>query len=127
MDQVTLDAERTLWKQHWLGSAERVFEWSGFYRSKFEEIPNEYCGPSCCAHRVWLLVTTPRGVFKFGWRKRVMVLDWSRTDIPVQSEEFFKDQEVTKFDKAIHCWGYADAIDYLRRLRKVPINGNNNA
>lgn len=109
-------------REKWLAKAEGVLKLAGFDDSFFKEIPNEYCGPvgcSICAEHPWLLVATPFGVFKFGWRKRVLVIDWSRTIIATKAAALFAAEDVTKMDRAIHAWGYAKATEYFERLLKA--------
>jgi hypothetical protein len=106
--------------QAWISRAEGVFKVAGFQDIFFKEIPNEYCGSNSgcgiCAEHPWLLVATRVGIFKFGWRKNVLVLDWSRSTVSGQAEDLFKDENVTKSGRMIHCWGYAKAIEYLTVL-----------
>jgi hypothetical protein len=59
------------WKARWLSEARSMFAVAGLAPIYVREIDNEYCGPKCCPHRVWLLVTTRVGVIKVGWRKSV--------------------------------------------------------
>lgn len=108
--------------QAWLADAERVFRWaySGYgIPHRYDEIPNEYCPDACCKHKPWLLVVTREdGVFKFGWRKRVIVLDWSMTRFTAPASELFKEENVTQYDRLIHCYGYGKALDYVRTIIK---------
>lgn len=75
-----------------------------------EEVPNEY---SRQISRPWFVVTTKVGRIKIGWRKRVIVIDWSDTNLKVTADELFKDEDVTKGEKMIHAWGYEKAAEYL--------------
>lgn len=85
-----------------------------------KRIPNEYCNDYCCVNRPWLKVTTHKGVIKIGWRKRVIVIDWSESDIVhISGTSLFKDENVTSWDKGIHAWGYEKAKEYLKRLLDV--------
>lgn len=103
-------------KAEWLKEAADLFEKAEFGTVAFEEIPNEYCNEGCCPP--WLLVATTIGILKVGWRKRVMVLDWSKSIVLTQSYTLFKDEDVTKDGRSIHCWGYDKAMEYLVALRK---------
>jgi hypothetical protein len=95
----------------------RLFKSAGFRYATFEEIPNEYCGPQCCPNNVWYDVSTEAGVFKIGWRKRVISLDWSGATIKTHSDFLFPHEDTTKGEQMIHCWGYHKARQYLRVLK----------
>lgn len=93
------------------------FKDAGFAVILMEEIPNEYWPrASSKVGSPWFLVSTTAGHFKVGWRKRVIVLDWSRTAIVDDSDKIFVGKDVTKFDKLIHCWGYPKLTEYLKIL-----------
>ena len=78
-----------------------------------EEIPNEYRGDDALAlTSPWFKVTTPIGHFKIGWRKRVIVVDWSETEVDVWAENLFAD-DVTKNGQMIHAWSYDKASEYI--------------
>jgi len=81
-----------------------------------EEIPNGHCSDYCCRHLPWFIVTTSKGRIKIGWRKRVIQIDWSDSLIKEESEMMFPNEDVTKFDKVIHAWGYDKAKEYLNLL-----------
>lgn len=104
------------YKEEWLTAARKAFRDVGIPSIYVQQIPNEYCGPKCCPHLPWLLVTTPSGIFKVGWRKRVIVLDWSKTDIFCTAAEAFENEKVTMEDQMIHCWSYEKLTEYLHRL-----------
>lgn len=62
----------------------------------------------------WFLVEVEHaGWVKLGWRKRVIDIDWGRTDIRVVVTE----DQVTKDETMVHAWDYAKAIEYLSALR----------
>lgn len=88
-----------------------------------QEIPNEYWGGDHPAGILdpWLLITTKIGVFKVGWRKRVIVLDWEKTDIgtSVNARDTFRGEDTTKDWTSIHCWGYDKLGEYVTALFKV--------
>jgi hypothetical protein len=67
----------------------------------------------------WFFVTTKVGHFKIGWRKRVISIDWTATNIDISAEKLFPDEDVTKDGKLIHAYGYEKAKEYLNKL----ING----
>jgi hypothetical protein len=104
------------WKKLWLKKAAEMLKESGFGTAFVEEIPNEYC--KCCPHKVWLKIQTACGIIKMGWRKRVLVLDWSQTVIHKTALQLFKDEQVTMDNYMIHCWGYEKATEYLKVLQK---------
>jgi len=82
------------------------------------EIPNEYWGEM---GEPWLIVTTEIGHVKIGWRKRVIEIDWSDTDIKSSAEDLFPDENVTKIDKMIHAWGYEKATEYIKKLHSSEV------
>jgi hypothetical protein len=109
-------------REDWLTRASGMFKLAGFSDFFFTEIPNEYCGDrgdcSICQGHPWLLVSTPVGIFKTGWRKRVIVIDWSRTSIKDDAIAIFGNETYpTRFDKVIHAYSYADAAAYLEKVR----------
>ena len=79
-------------------------------------IDNEYCRQSCCYKFPWIIVTTNKGRIKLGWRKRVINLDWSESDIKIKAEVLFKEEGSTKGNQYIHCWGEDKAFEYLKKL-----------
>ena len=87
-----------------------------------EEVPNGYCSRYCCTFKPWYVVTTPRGRIKIGWRKSVLHLEWTDSDIKGLAKEVFPKEEAwpgyetTQFDQVIHAHGYEAATDYLHRL-----------
>lgn len=64
----------------------------------------------------WYIVTTEKGHIKIGWRKRVILIDW--TDSDIAGEIMFPDEDVTKGEKYIHAWGYEKAQEYIDKLLK---------
>ena len=104
------------WKAQWLRDARTMFATAGLAPVYVREVDNEYCGPKCCPHRVWLLVTTRVGVVKVGWRKSVMVVDWSASDVAETADVLFAGENVTKGDRMIHAWGYEKATEYLAKI-----------
>ena len=95
-----------------------IFKNAGFETVYVEEIDSEYCKESCCYRFPWIIVTTEKGRIKLGWRKRVMNLDWSDSDIEGKAGDFFPQEDCTKGDKYIHCWGVEKALEYLKVLYK---------
>jgi hypothetical protein len=81
-----------------------------------DEIPNGYCPDYCCRHLPWFIVTTTRGRFKIGWRKRVISIDWEDSTIYSTAEEMFKGEDTTKGGRSIHAWSYEKAGQYIAML-----------
>ena len=94
----------------------KLFELAGFDTIHVETINNEYCSRSCCYKYPWIIVTTKKGRIKLGWRKRVMNLDWSNSDLKVDGQKIFKDEETTTGTSYIHCWSKEKAVEYLKKL-----------
>lgn len=93
-----------------------LFVKAGFDPIHVELIGNEYCSQSCCYHIPWVMVTTQKGRIKLGWRKRVINIDWSESDIDLDGNKIFKDEKVTTSEKYVHAWGYEKAVEYLTKL-----------
>lgn len=77
-------------------------------------IPNEY-GSDLDFYGPWIMVETPRGRLKMGWRKRVINIDWSLMGMQV-TPETFASEEVTKWATGIHAWSSEKAVEYLRKI-----------
>jgi len=76
-------------------------------------IPNEYYPhPQALP---WVKVETYRGEIKLGWRKRVINIDWSNSQLKA-SPSLFGTESVTKWEGGIHAWSMEDAAKYLSRL-----------
>lgn len=93
-----------------------LFKSAGFDTIHVETIDSKYCSESCCYKYPWIIVTTQKGRIKLGWRKRVMNLDWSESDITAMGEILFKEENTTKGEKYIHCWSKEKAVEYLTKL-----------
>jgi hypothetical protein len=122
-ESARLHPDNVEWKRQWLEDAQILFSSAGLAPIYVQEIDNRYCGPLCCPHRVWLRVTTRLGVLVVGWRKHVLAIDWSESDVEVGAEELFAEEGVTKSEKMIHAWNYKEATKYLKKLaawRRVP-------
>lgn len=100
---------------------EETFAEAGFPKVNLIEIPNEYWGvnretgkpPYYAAP--WYNVQIASGpVFKIGWRKRVINIDWSSTGKAL--EHLFAGENVTKGSGHVHAWGYKKAAEYLKKL-----------
>ena len=93
-----------------------LFKEAGFESIYVKVIDNQYSNHPVYFSNPWIEVTTTKGLIKIGWRKRVINLDWSESDINVYAETLFAQENVTKGDKLIHCWSYEKAIEYLIKL-----------
>lgn len=82
-----------------------------------DEIPNGYCNQACCSMKPWFIVTTSIGRFKIGWRKRVIHLEWTETQVQYKASDLFTD-DVTKEARMIHAYGYDKAKEYIDRIFK---------
>lgn len=78
-----------------------------------KKIPNEYDSESI---EPWYSVTTYKGIIKIGWRKRVINIDWTLSDIEYNGRELFASEDVTKDDKFIHACSYEKAKEYIDKL-----------
>lgn len=78
----------------------------------YKAIPNEYCRCFLCTP--WYEVRSPgyKGFIKVGWRKRVIVLDWSANGALLWATL----DDVTKGPNFVHAWGYAKMSEYLKAL-----------
>lgn len=82
-----------------------------------EPIPNGYCHRACCEHRPWFKVATPIGYVRIGWRKRVIVVDWSEAPLVLSTaEKLFPGEETTKDGRMIHAWSYEKTREYIAAL-----------
>lgn len=78
-----------------------------------QKIDNKYSDQGYFKFRRWLKVTTRKGIIIIGWRKRVINIDWSRSDIKKTAYDLFPDEDVTKDDYYIHAWGINKAKEYI--------------
>jgi len=62
----------------------------------------------------WFMVETDKGRIQVGWRKRVMEIDWSRTQIDIQGKDV--DDSVTHGPSFVHCWTDEKAVEALRAI-----------
>lgn len=60
----------------------------------------------------WWFVKTARGWIEIGWRKRVISIDWTDTDI----RRVVTDDDVTKGAEYVHAYSEAKASEYLTTL-----------
>ena len=64
----------------------------------------------------WFSVITYKGEIIIGWRKRVIVIDWAKSDVSMLTRYVFVDEDTTKEDRMIHAWGYEKATQYIKTL-----------
>ncbi|WP_304977217.1 hypothetical protein [Parabacteroides goldsteinii] len=89
---------------------ENLFDGKAIYTKQIE---NKYSDLRSLKFRKWLEVTTRKGIIVIGWRKRVINIDWSRSDIKNTAHDLFPDENVTKGDYYIHAWGINKAKEYI--------------
>ena len=118
METARLDPKTEEFRVKEKAEIEKVFVDAGFPAIFMEPIPNEYFGDNdpWSLRSPWYIVTTRIGHFKVGWRKRVLVLDWERTEVKTTADTLFQNEDVTKGEHMIHCWSYAKATEYLKRV-----------
>ncbi len=88
-----------------------------------KRLPNGYCGDhegpdqcDICLERPWWDVEFVKvGVVRIGWRKRVIVLDWSKTGHTIDPD-LITNVDLTKSETDIHAYGYASALEYLSMI-----------
>lgn len=117
------DADKIRQRQDHFFMLKELFAKAGVGPIFAKEIPNEYCPKACCITKPWAVVTTSKGHFKIGWRKRVINIDWTDSVISASGEELFPEEDVTKSSKyeqkrLIHAWGWDKAVEYLKELHK---------
>lgn len=96
-----------------------LFTKAGFTLEHVEVMQNQYHGSSCCYASPWIKVTTQKGPILLGWRKRVINIDWSESDIKTHGSTLFGKEEVTVGKRNVHAWGYDKAVEYLKKLNSV--------
>lgn len=81
-----------------------------------KELPNGYCNQWCCKDKPWFNVTTKRGDIVIGWRKRVIQIDWSHSEIKAPAAALFPAEDTSKGPQWIHAWSYEKADAYITTL-----------
>jgi hypothetical protein len=79
------------------------------------ELANQYWPRTyfqLCVENSWWLVFTLAGPIVIGWRKRVISIDWSKTNI----RTIITEDDVTKDETSVHAWGVGKAVAYLTTL-----------
>ena len=81
------------------------------------ELVNQYW-PKSYVERIqnspWWLVKTELGLIRIGWRKRVMSIDWSDTEI----RKIVTEHDVTKSEEGVHASSSLMAVEYLIALKE---------
>ncbi len=103
-------------RQENISELTKLFADAGFETIHVKVIDNQYSADACYYTNPWLIVTTRKGPITIGWRKRVINLDWSDSDITADGRELFKNEKTTKDKYYIHCWSKNKAIEYLKKL-----------
>ncbi len=91
-----------------------------------DELQNGYCHDWCCTQKPWYRVLTPRGYIKIGWRKSVINIDWTETNVKLSGEELFPGASFTvsgKYERDrlyCHAWGYDKASEQLATILNCP-------
>lgn len=86
-----------------------------------KRLPNGYCGDHpekceiCAARPWWEIEFEGVGPVVVGWRKRVIVIDWSKTGRQLMPKMVTED-DVTKNAVLVHAYGYGKAIMYLQQV-----------
>jgi len=96
----------------------KIFNDAGFQQYDLQPISNEYEGchdPDCTKCASWFIVITEVGIFKIGWRKRVIDITWPEKK---KLLHLFMDQNTTKNDSGIHAWSWEKATEYLKKIHE---------
>lgn len=105
-------SERSGW-----ANFQSCFQLAGIQIINYWELTNPYW-PRCYTNTIleepWWLVQTPFGLVKIGWRKRVINIDWSATQVRVIVTE----DDVTKSETNVHAYIFPKAIEYLTSLKQ---------
>jgi hypothetical protein len=79
----------------------------------------------------WCSARTPKGAIVFGWRKRVIAIDWTEVAVhgrdrydsdkneTMTAEVLFPGEDVTKSLYGIHAYGPAKAGDYIEAVARA--------
>ena len=95
---------------------QKIFQAAGFEDLELTPKNNEYCQCERCAP--WFDVKTEYGTISIGWRKRVINIDVSATNLN-GLDRLFSKEETTKTPMSIHAWGWDKAQDYLTVFYQV--------
>ena len=86
-----------------------IFLLAGIEVSEWIATPNNY---HYSYNNYWYMANTEYGLIHIGWRKRVISIDWSRTEYRGEITE----DNTTKEPDLVHAWSYISAIEYLKTL-----------
>lgn len=95
-----------------------VFQKVGFSEIVIKPIKNEYEGcqdPNCTKCASWFLIETGYGIFKVGWRKRVINITWPKEK---NFLSLFIGENVTKSESFIHAHGWEKLEEYLTKIQQ---------
>lgn len=95
-----------------------LFTLAGFQIKHVWELPNGYWPLSSHYDEIrrtspWWLVWTETGPVEIGWRKNVISINWSQTNM----RRVVTEDDVTKSATDVHAWGASKALEYLTALR----------
>ncbi len=93
-----------------------IFLLAGIEVFGLDRMPNNYWPKvykQMCNISPWWNVHTQWGVIYIGWRKRVISISWAETDV-----KYTTVRDVTKEEKLVHAYSYADAVDELSNWRQ---------
>jgi hypothetical protein len=110
---LSLDAEAIKSRQEEHDKLLDCFNGEGIF---VEEIPNGYSNSWYYSQSPWYKVTTRKGIITLGWRKRVISIEWEPRVNPATADELFPNEDVTKYERLIHAWGYEKAKAYISQL-----------
>lgn len=101
-------------EQRELTCLQACFLLAGLTPATFHAIPNGYTKDDT----PWYEVETMKGTIIFGWRRSVIIVDWSKTGLKIDPTIWGKDPVVpTREEIFIHAYGYGKAIEYLSYLQ----------
>ena len=114
--RTNLNEKQVEFLEAWRAEYKRVFTEAGLKLFRIAESANRYHGDSESPHSPAVTITTQIGDIDFYWRKRVCVLDWSKSHVQVPAHELLPDCTDTRLDYGVHCWSYEAAIERLKLL-----------
>lgn len=94
------------------GEAEALLRVAGITWTWVEELSNRYWPIAYAPLPPWFLFNTNIGLLIIGRRKRVIEIDWRRTDLRV----IVTDDDVTKSETCVHAYSLVKAAEYLGNL-----------